>query len=96
MKAIGARNRDILSIFLIESGLLGFVGGLIGVLIGAALALGLSNIVNTILNTQLITVNLSMPLMLGVLIFSGVLGIIFGGIPSYQASKLKPVDALRG
>jgi putative ABC transport system permease protein len=96
MKAIGARNKDILGIFLIESGLLGFIGGLIGVLIGAGLALGMSALVNSLLNTQLITVNLSPELMISVLIFSGLLGIIFGGIPSWQASKLKPVDALRG
>jgi putative ABC transport system permease protein len=96
MKAIGAMNRDILTIFLIESGLLGFVGGLIGVLIGAGLAVGLSGAANGFFGTQLITVNLSIPLMVSVLLFSGILGIIFGGIPSYQASKLKPVDALRG
>jgi len=96
MKAIGAQNKDILTIFLIESGLLGFIGGFIGVVIGAGLAIGLSSFANAYFETQLITVELSAPLLTGVLFFSGILGIVFGGIPSYQASKLKPVDALRG
>ncbi len=96
MKSIGAKNSDILSIFLIESGLLGLVGGIIGVLIGAGLAIGLSSIANNFFGNQIIDVNLSWPLMISVLVFSFLLGILFGAIPSYQASKLKPVDALRG
>lgn len=96
MKAIGATNTNILSIFLFESGLLGLVGGLIGIVIGAALALGLSAAANSYFGTQIIQVNLSIPLMVSVLTFSFLLGVLFGAIPSYQASKLKPVDALRG
>ncbi|MBU0472471.1 MAG: ABC transporter permease, partial [Nanoarchaeota archaeon] len=42
MKAIGARNKDIFSLFFIESGLLGTIGGLIGLLLGVSLAKGLS------------------------------------------------------
>lgn len=96
MKAVGAKNSDILTVFLIESGLMGLVGGLIGVLIGAGLALGLSAAANSYFGSEIIAVNLSVPLMLSVLTFSFLLGVLFGSIPSYQASKLKPVDALRG
>ena len=96
MKAIGAKNSDILWIFLFEAGLLGFIGGLIGVIIGAGLAIGLSGAANSFFGNEIIRVNLSIPLMVFVLMFSFLLGILFGGIPSYQASKLKPVDALRG
>lgn len=96
MKAIGAKNSDILWIFLIESGLLGFIGGLIGVLIGAGMAVGLSAAANSYFGNEIITVNLSMILMGSVLLFSFLLGVFFGALPSYQASKLKPVDALRG
>src|SRR3990167_9753315 len=39
MKAIGARNSDILEIFLIESGLIGIVGGLFGIILGSSMAL---------------------------------------------------------
>jgi putative ABC transport system permease protein len=96
LKAIGAKNSHVLTIFIIESGLLGFIGGLIGVIIGASLALSLSTIANNFVGTQIITVHLSIPLMISVLLFSFLMGILFGTIPSYQASKLKPVDALRG
>ncbi|MFA5856665.1 MAG: ABC transporter permease [Candidatus Pacearchaeota archaeon] len=96
LKAIGAKNSHVLAIFIIESGLLGFIGGLIGVIIGASLALSLSSLANNFVGTQIITVQLSIPLMISVLVFSFLMGILFGTIPSYQASKLRPVDALRG
>ncbi len=96
MKAIGAKNSNILMIFLIESGLLGLVGGLIGVLIGIGLSLGVASAANNYFGTEIITVNISLPLITAAISFSFLIGILFGVIPSYQASKLKPVDALRG
>jgi len=96
MKAVGARNSDILEVFLLESGLLGFIGGLIGILMGAGLAIGLSEAANSYFGFDIIQVDLSMPFLISVLVFSFLLGILFGAIPSYQASKLKPIEALRG
>ncbi len=96
MKAIGARNSDILSVFLIESGLLGLVGGTIGVLIGIGLSLLVSFIANSFFGSQIIAVNISILLIIVSVSFSFLIGILFGVIPSYQASKLRPVDALRG
>ncbi|MBD3252758.1 FtsX-like permease family protein [Candidatus Pacearchaeota archaeon] len=96
MKAIGAKNSDVLLIFLIESGLLGLVGGIIGILIGEGLAFGLSSAANSYFGNQIISVDLSIPLNLSVLTFSFLLGVLFGAIPSYQASKLRPAEALRG
>ena len=96
MKAIGAKNSDLLWIFIIESGMLGFIGGLIGVILGAGAAVGLSEVANNYFGAEIITVNLSIILMITVLIFSFLLGILFGAIPSYQASKLKPIEALKG
>ena len=96
MKAIGARNSDILMIFLIESGLLGLIGGLIGVIIGISIALGVAVLANTAFGNQIIVLSFSIPLIFSVVTFSFLIGILSGSIPSYQASKLKPVDALRG
>jgi len=96
MKAIGAKNSDILMIFLIESGLLGLVGGLIGILIGIGLSLGVASIANNYFGTEIITVDISISLITAAISFSFLIGILFGVIPSYQASKLKPVEALRG
>ncbi len=95
MKAIGAKNKDILIIFLIEAGLLGFVGGIVGALIGLGLALGASQAANSALGTTILTVSPSPPLLLSSIAFSLVIGIISGIVPAYQASKLNPVEALR-
>jgi putative ABC transport system permease protein len=95
MKAIGAKNSDILSIFIIESALMGFVGGLIGGLIGAGLAITAASSANGFFGTRIIAVDISIPFVVSMIIFSSLIGIFSGLIPSYQASKLKPVDALR-
>ncbi|MFH1358654.1 MAG: ABC transporter permease [archaeon] len=95
MKAIGAKNSDILSIFVIESGLMGFVGGVIGVLIGTLLSLGAAGAANSFFGNEIIRVNISILFIVSMVIFSFLIGVFSGLIPSYQASKLKPVDALR-
>ncbi len=96
MKAIGARNSNILSIFLIESGLLGLVGGIVGASLGALFALGVGSVANNALGTSIIQVDVSFSLIISAISFSFLLGILFGAIPSYQASKLPPTQALRG
>ncbi|MBI2498737.1 ABC transporter permease [Candidatus Woesearchaeota archaeon] len=95
MKAVGAKNKDVLKIFVIESGLLGLVGGIGGALIGLSLAYLTSFSANSALNTDLFKVSPSVPLLVASILFAIIIGIIAGLIPSYQASKLKPVDALR-
>jgi putative ABC transport system permease protein len=95
MKAIGAKNSDILLIFLIESGLLGLIGGLIGVAIGIALSKSVELVAYMIWQTPLITANYSWWLILGALAFSFLIGTISGLLPAYQASKMTPVRALR-
>jgi putative ABC transport system permease protein len=95
MKAIGARNSDILKIFLIESGLLGMAGGIIGIIIGLGFAFVSSSIANLAFGQTILAFRLNYVLVLGSLGFSFLLGIIFGLLPARQASKLNPVDALR-
>lgn len=95
MKAIGARNSDILSIFLIESGILGMVGGLVGIIIGAGLSKAVELMVNESLGSTLIKAQVTPGLILGTLAFSFIVGTISGVLPARQASQLKPVDALR-
>src|SRR3989338_4797577 len=74
MKSIGAKNSTIFSLFFIESGFLGAVGGIIGVIIGFAGATGFVFIGRLILQTKLIAVSISLPLVIGALLFSFVLG----------------------
>jgi putative ABC transport system permease protein len=96
MKAIGARNSDILLIFLFESGLLGLVGGVVGVLIGMLMAWTAATGANTALGNNLFIIKLNPALIIGSIIFSFIIGTVSGVLPARQASKLKPVDALRG
>jgi|SRR3989338_8128646 len=95
MKAIGARNSDILKIFLIESGLLGLVGGIVGALIGLGGAIVISSIVNQALGGSLFLVTISYPLLIGAVAFAFIVGVVSGILPAIQASKLNVVDALR-
>ena len=94
MKAIGARNFDILMIFLIEAGLLGFVGGLFGVVAGHSLS-KLVELIAVNYGFSLLKVTLSFPLISGALLFSFFVGCLSGILPAVQASRLKPTDALR-
>ncbi len=95
MKAIGARNSDILIIFLIESGLLGLFGGVIGVLIGVGISKGVEFVAYQQLGIDLLKVAIDPELIIGALIFSFVVGSISGVFPARKAAKMKPVDALR-
>ncbi|PIN75063.1 hypothetical protein COV18_04875 [Candidatus Woesearchaeota archaeon CG10_big_fil_rev_8_21_14_0_10_37_12] len=94
MKAIGAQNKDILILFVVESGILGMVGGAIGILIG----FGLSKLVELASQNALgdiLQASFSWQLIIGALLFSFIIGTISGIFPARQASKLQPVEALR-
>ncbi|HLC57003.1 MAG TPA: ABC transporter permease [Candidatus Nanoarchaeia archaeon] len=93
MKSIGAHKNDILMIFLLESGLLGLVGGLIGVGIGV----GLGEIVE-IAAAQAGYGILKIPVKLWIILFglgfAFLVGIASGTLPAMRAAKLSPVSAL--
>jgi len=95
MKAIGAKNSDILQIFVIESGLFGLVGGIAGAIFGVFLSFIVSTGANAAFGQDILAFQISWPLIIGAIGFSFLIGILAGLVPSYQASKLKPVDALR-
>jgi putative ABC transport system permease protein len=95
MKAIGAKNSHVLLLFLLESGLLGLVGGLIGVGIGVGLAKGTEYLAAIALGTDLLQASMSPVILGGALAFSFIIGTLSGILPALQASKLKPADALR-
>ena len=95
MKAIGAQNKDILFVFMIESGLLGLVGGIVGALAGLGLAFTASIGANSALGTDLFQVSPSIPLLFGAIAFSFIVGILAGIVPALQASNMNPVEALR-
>jgi putative ABC transport system permease protein len=99
MKAIGAKNKDIMIIFLINSGLVGLTGGILGIMLGAGISLILPNLLSGIggfgVGRGGIKTLLPISLLVEAILVSVLTGMIAGAIPAYRASKLKPVDALR-
>ncbi len=95
MKAIGAKNKDILIIFLIESGLLGLVGAVIGIGLGYSASKVIENIAANALGSNLLQAAVPWYLILGCLLFGFLIGAISGTLPAIRASKTNVVDALR-
>ena len=95
MKAIGARNWEIMSIFVIESGMLGLVGGIIGVSMGFGISKSVELIAFQIYGSYLIKADFNLGLLIGMLMFGFIIGSLSGAFPAKQAAALKPVDALR-
>jgi len=96
MKAIGAKNSDIMTIFLLNSGLVGLVGGVLGIVLGSSISFFLPSLIslNVGIAGGLKTV-IPVSLLVEAIVVSVMIGMIAGAIPAYRASKLKPVDALR-
>ena len=94
LKAIGARNSEITSIFLFESAFLGLVAGILGVLLGW----GLTSLASVILNSLgwgFLSPLYSVGLFIGCILFATITGAISGIAPAIKASKINTVDALR-
>ncbi|MBI3956729.1 MAG: ABC transporter permease [Candidatus Kerfeldbacteria bacterium] len=87
-KAIGASNSAILGQFLIEAVVLGLLGGLLGVL----LATGVGVIIQNQANVSVVVNGTSVGI---AVLFSALIGIIFGVAPAIRAARLNPIDALR-
>ncbi|VVB96631.1 MacB-like periplasmic core domain protein [uncultured archaeon] len=96
LKALGATDNEVMEVFLIESGLFGFVGGLIGIISGVLIsviisevglrALGPGGTMSAVVTPQLLIFALA---------FSIFVGVISGVAPARSAAKMNPVDALR-
>jgi len=87
-KAVGAPQKAILFQFLVETMTLSVLGGVIGILIGAGIAW-----IFTFLG--LITAKVTWDVIILSFSFSALIGLFFGIYPAYQASKLRPIEALR-
>ena len=87
-KAIGAKKKRILFQFLTEAAVLTSLGGIIGVVSGVGLAELISNMMQ-------IPVAISVPAILISVVFSMLIGIIFGLVPAIKAANLNPIEALR-
>ncbi len=94
MKAIGARNSDIRTIFLFESGFLGMIGGILGVFLGYLVA-STGGLIAASSGYASLRPIFPVTLILGCIFFAVLIGGLSGLFPAIQASKLKPVEALR-
>jgi len=94
MKAIGAKNSAVLTIFLIESAIIGLAGGVGGIVLGI---IGAKIIELYTKSTSLFhfSISVSPSLILFGLAFSVLTGCISGFLPAREAARLKPVDALK-
>ncbi|MEH7075285.1 ABC transporter permease [Neobacillus drentensis] len=86
--ALGATRGQVLTQFLIESMTLTFIGGILGILLGW----GTSTIVSFFAGWPSLV---SWQVVLGGVLFSMVIGVVFGLLPANKASKLDPIDSLR-
>jgi putative ABC transport system permease protein len=87
-KAIGAKKKEILMQFLIESVILTLIGGIFGIILGSLISIGVSKFANITSEVSLYSIFLS-------LTFSSLVGIIFGYWPAKKAADLDPIVALR-
>ncbi|MFH1520189.1 MAG: ABC transporter permease [Candidatus Micrarchaeota archaeon] len=87
LKAVGATEFNILSIFVVESGILGFIGGAIGLAIGLAILFVISQFD--------VPIWVRLRIFAFAFFFSTFVGVLAGLIPARQAAKMDPVDALR-
>jgi putative ABC transport system permease protein len=85
-KSVGARRRDIVWQFVIESGVMSAMGGVAGVLI----AMGIAALVN-----QFFTASVSAGSMIAGVTLSASVGLFFGIYPARKAANLDPIEALR-
>jgi putative ABC transport system permease protein len=86
--ALGARSRDVLLQFLVEASALSTLGGLAGIAVGLLGSLVATRRLGTPFVVDIVVI--AVPV-----VFSGVIGVVFGFLPARQAARLRPIEALR-
>ena len=86
--SVGAKKRDVLLQFLIESLMISLIGGCLGIALGLGVIFGVSEYFNWKMSLDYMSLVLSF-------VFSSSIGVIFGFYPARKAASLNPIDALR-
>jgi putative ABC transport system permease protein len=92
-KALGAKRRDILVQFLVESSLLSLLGGMVGIFLGWLISFIVGQVAAA--NNVAFTPSISLSAILLATLFSAAVGLFFGIYPANRAAGLQPVEALR-
>ncbi len=93
MKAIGATKNQIMLLFMIESGIIGAVGGLLGALLGVGVSKLAAGAVSSAMNLEF-SASMSPMLLIGAVVFAFVVGMFSGVFPARKAANLEPAEAL--
>ena len=97
MKAIGARDRDVMRTFLVEAGCLGMVGGLLGTVLGILIFFGIGDFANKYLTSQGlrgVPISIAWDIPVGAVIGATVVSVLAGVIPARRASHLAAREAV--
>ena len=100
MMALGARNRDMSRLFIVEAILLSIVGAIVGIILASILGEVVNVLMNMSARTRGVTQSFDLfatPLWLigATIVFMVVVGVIVAFFPSRRAAKINPIDALR-
>jgi len=88
MKAVGARNRDVLVLFLVEAGLLGTIGAVLALPVGLVVGYAATRYAE-------VTFALAPTWMVTAVAVGVVVGVVAGLYPAWRAARVDPIDALR-
>lgn len=94
IKSIGAKNSDVFNIFLFESGFLGLIAGIVGIIVGFLITYIISRFLVSA-GYGFLSPDYSVWLFVGLILFATLTGALSGVWPAWQASKVRPVTALR-
>ncbi|MFT4244700.1 MAG: ABC transporter permease, partial [Candidatus Woesearchaeota archaeon] len=94
MKSVGARNSQVLLLFIFQSSLFGILGAILGIIIGIGALFGIE-IALQASGFSFLEITIYPEIVLQMLLFGSIIGAISGFIPSFKASKMNVVEALR-
>ncbi|HUC04761.1 MAG TPA: FtsX-like permease family protein, partial [Acidimicrobiales bacterium] len=97
MKAIGARDRDVMRTFLVEAGFLGMLGGVVGTVVGIVIFVSIGDIANGYLTSQGlrgVPITLTLDIPIGAVLGATVVSVLAGTLPARQAARLSAREAV--
>ncbi|MFH1332591.1 MAG: ABC transporter permease [archaeon] len=94
MKSVGAKNIDVMLLFLVEAGIIGLLGGIIGAIFGSLIALATGAVAEA-QGFGLLKIIIDYKVIIFAVMFATVIGMAAGVFPARQAAKLKPAESLR-